>query len=148
MTPPTIWQKKAPRSRLVEHEFSIPSDMEEVADVRITIMQAGGGVEANIERWIGQFSQPDGTATKARAKRQQRKIAEQEVYVVDISGSYKDQPQGPFGPSVDRSDYRMLAAILKTEGGNFFIKMYGHQDLIAKSEAAFGEFLESLKKSS
>ena len=68
----------------------------------MTIMGAGGSVEANIDRWIGQFTQPDGSDTKKAAKIEQKKIGGQEVHLVDVAGTYKDQ-RGPFagGPVVD-----------------------------------------------
>ena len=34
----------------------------------------GGSVEANIERWIGQISQPDGSSSKDKAKTNKKEI--------------------------------------------------------------------------
>ncbi len=38
----------------------------------------GGSTEANIERWMGQFEQPDGSSTKDRAKKSETKAGDSE----------------------------------------------------------------------
>src|SRR5450432_3402808 len=49
---------------MVEHEFAIPASKGDSADGRLTVMAAGGGIDANIDRWYGQFTQPDGASTR------------------------------------------------------------------------------------
>lgn len=142
---PKSWERRAPKSRIVEHEFATPKAEGDASEGRFTVMGAGGGVEANIARWVGQFSQPDGSATKDKTKTQKMKIAETEVHFVDISGDFKDQA-GPFAPAVMRENYRMLAAIVVTEkSGQHFLKLYGPKATIAAQEKAFQEMLNTLK---
>ena len=119
---PKTWVRRAPKNKIIEHEFAIPSGQDEKPEGRFTVMGAGGSVEANVERWLGQFVQTDGSATKDKAKVEKRKIAGQEVHFVDVAGDFKDSP-GPFAPAVMRPDYRMLAAIIVTEKmGQHFLK--------------------------
>ena len=109
-----------------------------------TYTGAGGSVENNVSRWIGQF---DGV-TKEKAKRQETKIAGQKVYLVDISGTYKDSPGGPFAGAkpIPRENYRMLGAIITTEkNGNYFLKFYGPKATVDKNEEAFTKMVDSLK---
>jgi hypothetical protein len=143
VTAPAAWKKQQPKSTILSHEFLAPKAEGDRYDGRLTVMSAGGTVEANIERWYGQFKQPDGSNSKERAKVEKRTIAGQEVHVVDISGTYKDQA-GPFAPAVEREKYRMLAAIIVTEQGNFFLKFYGPQRTVAEHEKAFDGMVESL----
>ena len=109
-------------------------------------MAAGGSIEANIDRWIGQFTQADGKATRDRAKISKKMISGLEVHLVDISGNFKDMPRGPFGPSVDREKYRMMAAIVVAGGGQFFFKFYGPEKTIAEHEKSFTSMVEGLKR--
>ncbi len=114
----------------------------------MTISGAGGSVDANVDRWIGQFVQPDGSSTKKAAKIEDKKVAGQEVHLVDISGTYKDQPGGPFagGPVVERKGYRMFAAIIVTkDSGNYFIKFYGPERTVADNRTAFDKMIDSLE---
>lgn len=146
LTAPKGWSRKQPASRIVEHEFAAPKAGADEIDGRLTVMAAGGSVAANIERWVGQFTQPDGGSTKDKTKTQELMIAKQKVHVVDISGNYKDQARGPMGPSVTREGFRMLAAIIETEkDGLVFLKFYGPKETIELNEKPFMEMLQTLK---
>lgn len=146
---PANWQRKKPQTRIVEHEFAAPAAEGDQADARITVMGAGGGVQANIDRWIDQFVQPDGSASKEKTEIEKKKVGDVEVHVVSIRGTYKDRPGGgPFTntPVVMRENYRMLSAILVTENkGHYFIKMYGPQQTVDAQEAAFRQMLDTLQ---
>ena len=145
MSAPGDWQRKKPRNNIIDHEFALPAVEGDAAHGRLTIMQAGGSVEDNISRWIGQFKQPDGKSTRDRAVIEEVKLGGQKAHTVDISGTFSDR-RGPFAPAVERENYRMLAAIVVTEDhGQQFIKLYGPRKTIAAHEKAFANFLKSLK---
>jgi hypothetical protein len=147
-TAPKGWVKKKPASRIVEVEFEAPAVERDEKGGRLTVMGAGGSVEENLNRWYGQFTQPDGKSTKEAAKVQKMSVAGQEVHYVDIAGTYKDQPGGPFagGQTVMRDDYRMLGAIVRSkEAGNYFLKFYGPKKTIDANEKAFQTLVESLE---
>lgn len=146
MSAPKNWVRKQPSSRIIDHEFSAPKVANDEIDGRFTVTAAIGGIEANVDRWISQFTQPDGGATKEKTKQQDLTVANQKIKVVDISGTYKDQPRGPMGPSVNRENYRMLGAIVATEkSGLIFLKFYGPKSTVEANEKAFMEMLQSLK---
>jgi hypothetical protein len=149
ITAPAEWKKVQPKSRIIEYEFATKSATGDKEAGRVTIMGAGGSVEDNIKRWIGQFSQADGSDTKDKAKVEKKTIGASEVHFVDLSGTYKDMPAGPFagGKAIDRPDYRMLAAIVVTKSaGNYFVKFYGPAKTVAENEKAFKEMMESVKE--
>ena len=142
---PAAWKMKKPRTRIVAYEFGLPAAKGDSVDGRLTIMAAGGSIEANVDRWIGQFVQPDGTATKNRADTTQKKIAGQQVHFVDIAGTYQDR-RGPFGPAIARENYRMLGVIIQLKGkGNYFVKLYGPHKTVSAAEKPFQGFIESLQ---
>jgi len=140
------WKSVKPRSRIIQHEFSIPSAEGDGQPGRLTIMAAGGGIEANLARWAGQFRSADGKPLADDAKKVEKKtISTLDVHIVDITGSYQDKPRGPFGPSVNRPDYRMLAAIVVTKNqGAWFIKSYGPQKTMTAAKPAFNKMIESI----
>lgn len=140
------WVRKQPQTQIVEHEFAIPSAKGDTIEGRMTLMGAGGGVDANIERWYGQFTQPDGGSTRNRAKVKKIKVADEDVHLVDISGTFKDQ-RGPAAPAVERPKYRMLAAIITTKSlGSYFIKFYGPERTVTDNEKAFLGMIEGLQR--
>lgn len=143
---PNSWVRKQPRSEIVEHEFAIPAVEGDAAAGRIIMMGAGGSVQANIDRWIGQFSQPDGSETRQRATTAEKAVAGQTIHVVDVRGTYKDRPRGPMGPAEDKTDYRMLGAVIVTQdSGSYFVKLYGPEQTVASGEASFMALLDSLQ---
>jgi hypothetical protein len=142
------WKSITPRSRMLEAELKIPKVGDDPQDGRLTIMGAGGTIEANIVRWKGQYIQPDGSDTSDKTKVEIKTIADQKVHFVDIVGTYLDSPGGPMagGPKVELANYRMLAAIIETEEyGNYFVKFYGPKTTIDQNEDAFKAMIKSLK---
>lgn len=144
LTAPADWVSKRPKVAIIEYEFAVPAAEGDKEDGRVTVMQAGGSVEANVDRWYGQFVQPDGSASSKKGKLEKKKLAGREVQILDISGTYKDA-RGPFAPVVERPDYRMLAAVIPTDQGNYFIKFYGPKRTVGAQAAAFQKMLAGLK---
>jgi hypothetical protein len=146
LTAPAGWLKKEPASRIVEVEFAIPPAKGDATPGRLTAMGAGGSIDDNVNRWVGQFVGPGGAA--AKAQRDKATVSGCEVEVVDLSGTYKDSPAGPFagGKTVMRENYRMLGAIIQSkEKGNYFLKLYGPKATIDANEKGFQEMVKSLK---
>lgn len=156
---PQEWKKEEPKSRIVQYEFSAPvaKEGEPAKDAeakptdlaRITIMGAGGGVDANLDRWYTQFEQPNGGSTKEKAKLDKFEAGGQMVHYVDVSGSFKDSMgAGPFSgkPAVLRENYRMLGAIIVTKDlGEYFIKITGPEELLGELDESFKAMLKELK---
>lgn len=148
---PAGWQRVEPKSGMIETEFTIPATGVDdgganFAPGRMTVMGAGGSVEANIERWYGQFSQPDGSSTKDKAATKTLKVAGRDVTLVDVAGTYKDSPGGPFagGKTIDRPGYRMLAAIVQGADGNYFLKFYGPSAVVERHADGFRKMVEGM----
>ena len=134
---PEDWIQRQPRVSLITAEFALPKAEGDQADGRLTVSTAGGSVEANLERWRGQFDDLKDKPSETL------EVAGRKVTLVDLSGTFNDQP-GPFAPGEKRADYRMLGAIIPMEGDHLFVKAYGPEKTIARHEAAFREFVKSL----
>jgi hypothetical protein len=104
----------------------------------------GGSVDANLDRWIGQFLQADGKSSKAAAKIAKRTVHGWPTTTVDVSGAYTGMggPTAPSGPSVP--GYRMLGAIVEGPQGSIFFKFTGPAKTIDANQAAFDKMLGSL----
>ena len=142
------WKSVPPRSNMLEAELKIPRVEGDSEDGRLTIMGAGGSIQANIDRWKSQFVQPDGSDTADKTKQENKTISGQTVHLVDITGTFMDSVGGPFSgkPKVKRENYRMLAAIIQTDAnGNYFVKFYGPKATIDKNADHFKSMIESLK---
>ena len=100
----------------------------------------GGSVQANMDRWIGQFQ------SKEAAKRDQRTIHGLKVTTVDVSGAYAGMggPMAKAG-SPPKPNYRLLGAIVEGPQGSVFFKFTGPAKTVAQNQAAFEKLLASLQ---
>ncbi len=137
LTPPAGWASKPASSSFVAAEFTLPCAEGDDADGRLTISTAGGSVEANIDRWKGQF-QPQ----PKEAKQEVVDVAGLKVTIVDFSGDFNDQ-RGPFAPGEKRSGYRMIAAVIPTDGQLHFVKATGPEKTIASNADAIHQFIRT-----
>ena len=142
---PGAWQKSKPRVNMIEAEFKILPAEGDKANGRLTIMGAGGSIQANIDRWKGQFKDPGGSGAK-NSKVETVEIKGVKVHMVDISGNFMEGMGGPFAPKTEKENYRMLAAIIETpNNGNYFVKLTGPKKTIGAQAKAFKAFIESLE---
>ena len=141
LTMPPEWKQEKPRVNLVDFEFSVPGEGE-AQPARVTIMAAGGSLQANLDRWKGLFE-----ATGREYAVEKREISGQEVHVVTVAGTYLDRPAGPQaqGQVTRREAYRMLGGVLVTKHGRYYVKLYGPQETVAAHEKAFAGVLDSLQ---
>ncbi|QDV68898.1 hypothetical protein Poly24_26110 [Rosistilla carotiformis] len=144
---PEGWKAVPPRSRIVEKEYAISKEGVEQA-ARVTMMPAGGDITANIDRWIAQFTAPDGGSAKATAKQEKLDVAGNEVHLIELQGTFKESMGGgPFAPgkTVKREDYEMLGAIIVNDGRKYFIKVTGPAEIVGENKEAFKSMLKSIK---
>ncbi|HTK73867.1 MAG TPA: hypothetical protein VL371_01345 [Gemmataceae bacterium] len=142
LTAPSGWGRKRAESSFIEAEFMLPRAEGDDADGRLTISSAGGTVEANIDRWKGQFG-----GSPKNAKQEQIDAGGMSITLVDFSGDFNDQ-RGPFAPPVNRPGYRMIAAIVPGNGQLHFVKAVGPQKTIEAHADEFKTFVRSVKRQS
>jgi hypothetical protein len=103
----------------------------------------GGSVDANIERWKGQFRGPGGKSAVAQVAK--RKIHGLTFTTIDTSGEYSGMG-GPLGGSPAVAGYRLLGAIVEGPGGNIFVKFTGPAKTMAANRQKFEQLLASFKQ--
>lgn len=144
---PAGWKQVPPAVNMIEAEFAIPGETEEAPRGRATVMGSGGSIDANIERWFGQFVQPDGSDSSEHGSVAEKEISGLPVHIVDIRGTYMDGMGGPGAPRTERPGYRMLAAIIETpDHGNYFIKFYGPEPLVTAHQDGFRQMIEGIRQ--
>jgi hypothetical protein len=103
----------------------------------------GGSVQANLDRWSGQFKAPGGKP--AMAKINKIVVHGLPVTTIDVSGEYSGMG-GPTGSASAVAGYRLLGAIIEGPGGNVFIKFTGPAKTMAANEKKFQQLVESFDK--
>lgn len=145
---PTAWQRVPAPSDMRAAQYRIPRSGADTEDGELVLFffgkGQGGGVEQNLERWYGQFTQPDGRPTKETAVISTRKVGGLDVTEVDLSGTYKPAAMGG-GSGAEKQNYRMLAAVVQGEGGPWFFRATGPKTTIQNAHADFAEMLGTLE---
>jgi len=144
---PSDWTEKPTTSNMRAAEFQLPAPAGgEVELIVYHFGQSGaGGVDANIDRWVSQFQQPDGSkASRAAAKIETKQFAGQEGTLVSLSGHYVATPPGGGAP-VDKPDQTLHAAIVPSPRGPYYFRLIGSTSAVQAQAPAFQQALASLK---
>jgi hypothetical protein len=106
----------------------------------------GGGVDANIQRWIGQFEAPGGGPADKLAKTSKATLSGMPVTRIDVAGTYK-AAGGPMMQSTgSKPGHRLLGAIVEGPQGAFFFKFTAPSKTAAAQQPAFEKLLQSVSR--
>jgi hypothetical protein len=94
--------------------------------------QGGGDVQANAQRWVGQFH-----GNENAAKVETQEIGGAKVTIVTTEGTYVNA----MVPGPDKPNYALLGAIIEQADGNVFVKMTGPAALVKDSRKKFLDFI-------
>ena len=105
----------------------------------------GGGIDANVQRWVKQFSD----VPAGEVKRADREANGLKQHTVDIAHGTFDAGQMSMGASGGpKKDYALAGAIVEAPSGAYFFKMTGPARTIAAARPAFLQLLDSVKAGS
>lgn len=136
------WQSTPPSSMMRAAQFSIPAADGDSEGGELVLFQGiGGSAKANIDRWAGQF-----TNQSTSPELTQNEIGSLSVYTIDVSGDYSAS-MGPMmsAQTVNKSNYRMIAAVVEGAGGPWHFKLTGPSATLEQWKPAFMAMLDSLK---
>ena len=140
------WVTETPTSSMRKAQFRLPG-AEGSADASLVVYYfgagGGGGIEANLERWAGQFEQPDGSDSRAAMKSSKRKVNGIDVTDVALGGTYVAETSPGSGERVREEGWRMLASILEAPAGAHYVKLVGPAATVARWEASYKSFIDA-----
>ena len=145
---PAEWSGRQPTSGMRVAEFTLPRSAGDGEDAELIVYffgGSGGSVEANIDRWVAQMQQPDGTASKSAARRADRTVNGLKVTTIDVAGTYVAEVRPGATERHNKPGYRMRAAVVSTPKGPYFIKAVGPAKTMARWNAEIDAFLGSLR---
>lgn len=142
---PAGWTESPSTSSMRAAQFTLPAAS---GDAEVIVYHFGetgaGSVQANIDRWLGQFKQPDGKPSSEVAKVEKAQFAGQDASVVSVTGRYV-APATPGGQPQDKPDQALVAAIVPSPKGPYYFRLVGSKAAVAAQEGAFRQALASLK---
>jgi hypothetical protein len=145
-TPPAGWKSSGTTSmRAATYPVAPVQGDHDAAECAVYFFGVGqgGSVQANLDRWGGQFKAAGGKP--AAPKIAKVTIHGLPVTTIDVSGEYSGMG-GPTGTAPVASGYRLLGAIIEGPGGSVFIKFTGPSKTMAANQPKFQQLLDSFEK--
>ena len=148
-TAPPEWVQETPVSSMRKAQYRLPRAAGDTEDAELAVFYfegSGGSVQANIERWIGQFRKADGTPASSVARTTHKQSHGIPVTIVDVSGTYLAGGMPMPGNKPEKPGFRMLAAVAETSTGPWFFKLTGPAKTVARWEPVLQSLLDTLRQ--
>ncbi len=136
LTVPDSWKSQPVRSQFRKAQMTVPSEAGDKGESDFVVYYfegGGGGIDANVQRWVRSF-QPNGRKVKVT----EGKSRLGSYVLVDCQGTWNK----PIGPMIQQkteemANSRALSVILTTKEGNYYIRLTGPEKTVAANINAF-----------
>jgi hypothetical protein len=146
---PDGWVVEKSTSNMRVAQYKLPKISGDTDDALLVLYYfgqgQGGTPQANIDRWIDQMKQPDGSSSKDKAKTEAITVNGLQVTTVDVLGNYSGGMAQDSAPKDSIAIYRLRAAIIDTPKGSYFVKLTGPEKTVGNWEQAYREYLKSFE---
>jgi hypothetical protein len=148
-TAPSSWKTRPAASSMRVAEFAVPAAAGDAEDGEVIVYffgGSGGSVDANIDRWVGQFRSDAGGPVKPPA-RTSSTAGSLRVTAIDVSGTYVAEVRPGASERFNKPNFRMRAAVVETPKGPYFVKFTGPARTVgqALTSGDFDRFMKSLR---
>jgi len=148
-TVPAGWIEEERSSSMRVAQYRLPKAAGDTEDASLVLYYfgqgQGGSTSANIERWIGQIKQADGSSAKKTAKEERLEVNGLKVTTVDIAGTYVAETAPASGTFHNKPGYRLRAAVVETPKGSYYLKLVGPEKTVAQWNESFLSYLRSFQ---
>lgn len=146
---PAGWVSKPPASTMRVVEYTLPKVAPDTEDAALAVYFFGpqaGTVQANLDRWIGQMSQPDGRTSKDVAKTTTfQTTSGLKVSLIDLTGTYVAEMSPGSADHFNKPGFRLRAAVIETSEGSYYVKLTGPAKTVGRWEKEFEAFVKSAR---
>jgi hypothetical protein len=141
---PEAWRVEPPKSSMRKAQM-VAEGAKGPAELVVFYFgeQGAGSAQDNIERWVGQFTTADGKpVTDVDLKNLE--VNGHKVSRVEVVGRYANNMTTQGQEEAPRDDQRLIAAIISTVSGPYYVKFLGPNATVTEHRAAFDEMLNSI----
>lgn len=147
--PPADWTDAGPSGMRKASYYMAPVEGEtDSAEVTVFYFgpSGGGAVQANLDRWVSQMVQPEGTDPGEAAEQYLMEIEGMPVHIVTATGAYT----GSMGASMSsgtKDNYLMVGVVVEAPEGNVFFKLTGPEATAEQMTLPFMAMIKNISKS-
>lgn len=146
---PPGWTVEKPTSDMRFAQYKLPKADGDTEDALLVVYYfgpgQGGTPEANIERWLKQVKQPDGSESTDKAKTGKTTVNGLAVSTVDVLGNYSGGMSPDSAPKDSKTLYRLRGAIVETPKGSYFVKLTGPEKTVSHWERDYDAYINSFE---
>jgi hypothetical protein len=106
---------------------------------------SGGDRESNLQRWMGQFEQPDGRNSADVAVIKETKVNGLKITTIDLKGIYSVTGGPMMEVKEKKTGYALKGAIVEGPQGLVFFKMIGPEKTVEAGGGQFTALLSSIR---
>jgi len=117
----------------IDARFQIPTPH---GDVTLTCSSNAGGIETNVQRWVGQFHPPEGK----RPVIGDLDVGGKKATWVDLAGEFDAGPMAGANAGKSGPIERMLGVAIPLGSRDFYLKLTGSDAAVSDIRSAFREF--------
>ena len=143
------WVVEQPSSKMRAAQYKLPKAEGDSEDASLVLYyfgpSQGGPPQANIDRWIAQIQQADGSSSKDKAKTDMMTVNGLKITTVDVTGTYTAEMAPGSGTTHNDTNYRLRAAVIETPKGNYFLKLVGPAKTVGRWEQSYTDYLKSFE---
>lgn len=142
---PASWSAEQPTSSMRVVQFGVAEDSGRAEFIVYYFSGGGGDVQANVERWRGQFRAADGAPVEVLRKRPATADPDLEITYVELRGDYaRGAGTGPVGAY--QPDRILIALIgMSPRHGRFIVQFHGPAATVEVHRAAIERFIGALR---
>ena len=148
-TVPAGWVEEQRTSSMRVAQYKLPKIAPDADDASLVLYYfgqgQGGSAAANVERWISQMKQEDGSASKDKAKEETVETNGLKVTTVDVTGTYVAETTPGSGEFLNKPGYRLRGAVVETPKGPYFVKLVGPEKTVTHWNESFLSYVRSFE---
>jgi hypothetical protein len=144
-TVPAGWIEEERTSSMRVAQYRLPKAATDTEDASLVLYyfgpKQGGTSAANVERWISQMKQAEGSSPKQESL----EVNGLKVTTVDVAGTYVAETAPGSGTFYNKPSYRMRGAVVETPNGNYFVKLVGPEKTVTQWNDSFVSYVKSFE---
>lgn len=138
--------RHTPRTHVRAAEYGVDGDPRAELLVFYHGNRPTGSIDSNVQGWLAQVDQTDGTDSALKAKRGDFDVGGLSVHTVEVSGIYTGPAATPgvqgATPPIEST---LLGAIVQGPKGPVFFKLTGPRATVERARDAFQQLLRSVR---
>ena len=144
-TMPPGWVEEERTSSMRVAQYRLPKAPADTEDASLVLyyfgQNQGGSAAANVERWVSQMKQAEGSS----AKQESLEVNGLKVTTVDVAGTYVAETAPGSGTFHNKPGYRLRAAVVETPNGSYYVKLVGPEKTVMQWNESFLNYIKSFE---